>query len=100
MNEQDFNEALHDVMTRSSPPPPMDPSRALERGRRARKRRRAVWIGAAVVPLVAVVGAGPVLIANYAEWPVGGSAGGGRHQHDAAGAHGDADRGADDAEDW
>ncbi|HET6297214.1 MAG TPA: hypothetical protein VFG33_27765 [Kribbella sp.] len=66
MNEQDFNEALHDVMTRSSPPPSMDPSRALEQGRRARKRRRAVWIGAAVVPLVAGVGAGPVLIANYA----------------------------------
>ncbi|MFB6720877.1 hypothetical protein ACFCV3_11985 [Kribbella sp. NPDC056345] len=69
MNEEDLNEALHDVMVRSSPPPSMDPAAALDRARRVRKRRRAAWAGAAVVPLVAVVAAGPTLIANF---PAGG----------------------------
>lgn len=65
MNEQDFNQALHDVIAVSSPPPSMDPSRALDRARRARRRRRAAWTGAAVVPLVVGIGAGPALVANY-----------------------------------
>ncbi|WP_328525659.1 hypothetical protein [Kribbella sp. NBC_00359] len=65
MNEEDLNEALHDVMVRSSPPPSMDPARALELGRRARRRRRVAWAGVAVVPLVVAVGAGPALVANY-----------------------------------
>jgi hypothetical protein len=65
MNEEDLNQALHDVIVRSSPPPSMDPARALEQGRRARRRRRAAWTGAAVVPLVVGVGAGPTLVANY-----------------------------------
>jgi hypothetical protein len=79
MNEEDFNEALHDVMTRSSPPPSMDPERALEQGRRARRRRRTAWAGAAVVTLVVGAAAGPLLVANYAasgatgDLPVGGS---------------------------
>ena len=65
MNEEDLNEALHDVMVRSSPPPSMDPAHALEQGRRARRRRRVAWAGVAVVPLVVGVGAGPALVANY-----------------------------------
>jgi hypothetical protein len=65
MNEQDLNQAMHDVMTRSSPPPSMDPARALDHGRRARKRRRVAWAAVAVVPLVVGVGAGPALVANY-----------------------------------
>ena len=65
MNEEDLNEAFHDVIVRSSPPPSMDPAHALERGRRARRRRRAAWAGVAVVPLVVGVGAGPALVANY-----------------------------------
>ena len=65
MNEEDLNQAMHDVMTRSSPPPSMDPARALAQGRRARKRRRVAWAGVAVVPLVVGVGAGPALVANY-----------------------------------
>lgn len=64
MNEEDLNEALHDVIVRSSPPPSMDPARALEQARRVRKRRRATWAGLAVVPLVVGVTAGPALVAN------------------------------------
>jgi hypothetical protein len=64
MNEEDLNEALHDVIVRSSPPPSMEPARALEQARRVRKRRRATWAGIAVVPLVVGVTAGPALVAN------------------------------------
>ncbi len=64
MNEEDLNEALHDVMVRSSAPPSMDPAHALEQARRARKRRRATWAGLAVVPVVVGVAAGPALVAN------------------------------------
>ncbi|WP_327640599.1 hypothetical protein OHB24_20085 [Kribbella sp. NBC_00482] len=64
MNEEDLNEALHDVIVRSTPPPSMDPAQALEQARRARKRRTAVWAAAAVVPLVVGVTAGPALVAN------------------------------------
>lgn len=66
MNEEDLNEALHDVMVRSSPPPSMDPEGALDQARRVRKRRRAAWAGAAVVPIVVGVVAGPTLVANLA----------------------------------
>jgi hypothetical protein len=65
MNEEDLNEALHDVIVRSSPPPSMDPARALDQARRARKRRRVAWAGVAVVPLVVGVGVGPALVANH-----------------------------------
>lgn len=65
MNEEDLTEALHDVMVRSSPPPSMDPRRALDQARRVRRRRQVVWTGVAVVPLVAGVGVGPALVANY-----------------------------------
>lgn len=65
MNEEDLNQALRDVIARSTPPPSMDPARALDQGRRARKRRTVTWAGVAVVPLVLGVGAGPALIANF-----------------------------------
>ncbi|TDO49008.1 hypothetical protein EV651_122133 [Kribbella sp. VKM Ac-2571] len=65
MNEEDLNEALHDVIVRSSPPPSMDPAHALEQARRVRKRRRATWAALAVVPLVVGVTAGPALVANF-----------------------------------
>jgi hypothetical protein len=66
MNEKDLNEALHDVIARNSPPP-MDPARALEVARGARKRRRGAWAGAAVVTLVVGIGAGPAVVANYTD---------------------------------
>jgi hypothetical protein len=65
MKEKELNEALHDVMVRSSPPPSMDPTRALEQARRTRKRRRVAWAGIGVATLVAGVGVGPVLVTNY-----------------------------------
>jgi hypothetical protein len=65
MKEEELNEALHDVMVRSSPPPSMDPTRALEQARRTRKRRRVAWAGIGVATLVAGVGVGPVLVTNY-----------------------------------
>ncbi|GAA1520534.1 hypothetical protein [Kribbella lupini] len=66
MNEEDLNEALHDVMVRSSPPGSMDPARAREQGRRARKRRTIAWAGVAVVPLAVVVAVGPAIVADLA----------------------------------
>ncbi|MER7250491.1 hypothetical protein [Kribbella sp. NPDC000426] len=65
MNEEDLNEAFHDVIVRSRPPASMDPARALEQARRARKRRRVTWAGVAVAAMVVVAAAGPVLVANY-----------------------------------
>jgi hypothetical protein len=69
MNEEELNEALHDVMVRSSPPPAMDPAHALEQARRVRKRRRVAWAGVVVVPLVVAAGVGPALIADLADDP-------------------------------
>jgi hypothetical protein len=66
MKEDDLSEALHDVMVRVTPPPSMDPASALDRGRRARKRRTAVLTGAAAVTLAVGVGAGTALVAHYA----------------------------------
>lgn len=64
MKEEDLNEALRDVIVRSTPPPSMDPAHTLDRARRARKRRRAAWGGVAAGVLVVGVGAGPALVAN------------------------------------
>ncbi|QFZ22464.1 hypothetical protein [Saccharothrix syringae] len=71
MNEHELKGALRDAVVASSPPPPMDVAAALERGRRADRRRRATWgagvaglavvgiaVGAALVP-TAGGGAGP-----------------------------------------
>lgn len=72
MNEDDLNRAFHDVIVRSTPPPSMDPERALEEARRARKRRRAAWAGIAVATLVVGgVGAGPALLARHDGGSVG-----------------------------
>jgi hypothetical protein len=67
MNEEDLKEAFHDVIVRSSPSSSMDPARALDQGRRVRKRRRVAWAGAAVVTLTVGAVAGPTLIANLAD---------------------------------
>src|SRR5690349_7788929 len=67
MTEDDLNDALHDVMVRSSPPPSMDPQGALQQARRVRQRRRASWAGLAVVPLVAGVVAAPSLLSHLNE---------------------------------
>jgi hypothetical protein len=64
MKEEDLSQALRDAIARSSPPPSMDPARALEQGRRARKRRTVAWAGIAVVPLVLGIGAGPAVVAQ------------------------------------
>jgi hypothetical protein len=65
MNEEDLNEAFHDVIVRSRPPESMDPARALEQAHRARKRRRAAWAGATAGVLVVGAVTGPVLVTNY-----------------------------------
>ncbi|GAA1715819.1 hypothetical protein GCM10009745_75320 [Kribbella yunnanensis] len=72
MNEEDLNRALRDAMERSTPPPSMDPSQALNHGRTAFRRRRLAWTGLAVIPLVAAIGGGPALVANLG----GGGSGG------------------------
>ncbi|WP_433161865.1 hypothetical protein [Kribbella sp. CA-247076] len=77
MNEEDLNQAMRDVMERSTPPPSMDPSRALDRGRRARRRRTVTWTGLAVVPLVAGIAAAPALLAGSTDNGVGGLVAGG-----------------------
>lgn len=65
MNEEDLNQAFHDVLVRSRPPSSMDPARALERARRVRRQRQATWAGAAAVTLVIGAGVVPALVANY-----------------------------------
>ena len=64
MNEDKLNEALHDVMVRSTPPPSMDPALTLERARRVRTQRRAVWGSGAAMALVVGIGVGPALVTN------------------------------------
>lgn len=69
MNEQDLKRAFQDVMVASSPPPSMDPSRALGVAHKARSRRRATWAGAAVAVLVVGVGVGAALVVPNGEAP-------------------------------
>jgi hypothetical protein len=72
MNEDDLNRAFHDVIVRSTPPPSMDPGRALEEARRVRKRRRAAYAGIAVAALVVGgVGVGPALLSHHSGGPAG-----------------------------
>ncbi|MFF0267668.1 hypothetical protein [Kribbella sp. NPDC004536] len=66
MKEEDLNEAFHDVLVRSTPPPSMDPASALAQARRARKRRTVLLSGAGVAALVVALGAGPALVVHYA----------------------------------
>lgn len=64
MNEHELKSALQDVMVASSPPPPMDAGAALDRGRRAHRRRRATWGGAVAGLGVVAIAVGAVLVPN------------------------------------
>ncbi|GAA0583687.1 hypothetical protein HPO96_09385 [Kribbella sandramycini] len=64
MTEEELNRGLRDVMERTTPPPSMDSSSALKRGRTARRRRRLTWSGIAVVPLVAGIALAPQLLGS------------------------------------
>jgi hypothetical protein len=64
MNEQDLKRAFEDVVVASSPPPSMDPGRALDAARRARSRRRSSIVGALVAVLVVGVGLGSAFALN------------------------------------
>ncbi|GAA1270504.1 hypothetical protein [Saccharothrix xinjiangensis] len=56
MNEHELRSAMRDAVVASSPPPPMDAGAALDRGRRARRRRKATW-GASLAVVGIAVGA-------------------------------------------
>jgi hypothetical protein len=64
MNEQDLKRAFQDVVVASSPPPAMDPGRALDVARKARSKRRASITGAVVAVLVVGVGLGSAFALN------------------------------------
>ncbi|MCC8245076.1 hypothetical protein [Saccharothrix luteola] len=62
MNEHELKSALQEVMVASSPPPPMSPEVALDRGRRAQRRRQATWGGAVAGLAVVAIAVGAVLL--------------------------------------
>jgi hypothetical protein len=64
MNEQDLKRAFEDVVVASSPPPAMDPGRALDVARKARSKRRSSVVGALVAVLVVGVGLGSAFALN------------------------------------
>jgi hypothetical protein len=64
MNEQDLKRAFEDVVVASSPPPSMDPGRALDLARKAQSRRRSSLVGAVVAVLVVGVGLGTAFALN------------------------------------
>jgi hypothetical protein len=64
MNEQDLKRAFQDVVVASSPPPSMDPGRALDLARKARAKRRSSLVGALVAVLVVGVGLGSAFALN------------------------------------
>lgn len=64
MNEQDLKMAFQDVVVASSPPPAMDPGRALDVARKARSKRRSSITGAVVAVLVVGVGLGSAFALN------------------------------------
>ncbi|MBB5805017.1 cell wall assembly regulator SMI1 [Saccharothrix ecbatanensis] len=66
MNEHELKSALQDVMVASSPPPPMDAGAALDRGRRADRRRKATWAVAVAGLGVVAIAVGAVLVPNLA----------------------------------
>ena len=55
MNENEFRDLVHDTMTATTPPPPMDPARTVRLGPRALVRRRAAWSAAGVGALVVLL---------------------------------------------
>lgn len=64
MNEQDLKRAFEDVVVASSPPPSMDPGRALTVAHKARSKRRSSLVGALVAVLVVGVGLGSAFALN------------------------------------
>lgn len=64
MNEQDLRNAFEHVLVASSPPPSMDPGRALDIAHRARSKRRASLVAAAVAVLVVGLGVGSAFAMN------------------------------------
>lgn len=64
MNEQDLKRAFQDVVVASSPPPSMDPGRALDVARKARSKRRSSLVGAVVAVLVVGIGIGSAFALN------------------------------------
>jgi hypothetical protein len=64
MNEQDLKRAFQDVVVTSSPPPAMDPNRALDVARKARSTRRSSLVGAVVAVLVVGIGIGSAFALN------------------------------------
>lgn len=64
MNEQDLRNAFERVLVASSPPPSMDPGRALDAAHSARSRRRASLVAAAVAVLVVGLGVGSAFALN------------------------------------
>lgn len=64
MNEQDLKKAFQDVVVASSPPPSMDPGRALDVARKARSKRRSSLVGAVVAVLVVGIGIGSAFALN------------------------------------
>lgn len=67
MNEQDLKRAFQDVVVASSPPPAMDPGRALDVARKARSKRRSSLVGAIVAVLVVGIGIGSAFALNPKE---------------------------------
>lgn len=64
MNEEDLKRAFQDVVVASSPPPSMDPGRALDAAHKARSKRRSSLVGAVVAVLVVGVGIGSAFALN------------------------------------
>ncbi|KOX15578.1 hypothetical protein ADK67_41415 [Saccharothrix sp. NRRL B-16348] len=62
MNEHELKSALQEVMVASSPPPPMSPEAALDRARRAQRRRKATWGGVVAGLAVVAIAVGAVLV--------------------------------------
>jgi hypothetical protein len=70
MNEQELRDGLREVMVASSPPPAMNPNAALDSARRAHKRRRATYAGAAAGVAVVAMAAGTMFALSPGETPL------------------------------
>jgi len=64
MNEHELKSALQEVMVASSPPPPMSPEAALDRGRRAQRRRKTAVGGGFAGLAVVAIAVGAVMVPN------------------------------------
>ncbi len=62
MNEHELKSALQEVMVASSPPPPMSPEAALDRARRAQRRRQTALGGGLAGLAVVAIAVGAVLV--------------------------------------